>query len=44
MFVVFGPAEVSELGEGQGQHLYLYVAPEQIGGSLERRYAFEPMR
>lgn len=30
------PAEVSELGEGQGQHLYLYVAPGQIGGQLAR--------
>ena len=29
-------AEVSELGEGQGQHLYLYVAPGQIGGQLAR--------
>ena len=29
-------AEVGELGEGQGQHLYLYVAPGEIGGQLAR--------
>ena len=29
-------AEVGELGEGQRQHLYLYVAPGEIGGQLAR--------
>ena len=32
----FNPAEVGELGEGQGQHLYLDVAPGQISGQLAR--------
>ena len=30
------PAKVSELGEGQGQHLYLDVAPGQVSGQLAR--------
>lgn len=36
--MVFDPAEASELGEGKGQHLYLYVAP-RISYALAYSYS-----